>query len=265
MRFGLADSSGEILLDEETQYLASVLKWSPDGDSVAISGGCRIDVVVRNGETGAIDQRVRVVDTTYAITSLTWSSDSSKVAVGCNAKNSNQIVVKELSAPDREMKPLVGHRGTVVALHWPEDGTLISLGEDRTVRYWNPVTGRLNETIATSAKDGVFSPDGKLVASRIGNTIRIWEAATGRTVRSMILVGGDQYLTVTGDGQIDHSPDLRTELVYLVMTEDGQRLLTPAEFAEQYRQHDPDETDPAEPAASQGETSVSSDPGGSQP
>jgi len=95
------------------------------------------------------------------------------------------------------------------------------------VRFWNPVTGRLNNTVtapAKRAKSSVFSPDGKRAASQVANAIRLWQADTGHVDRTLLLIGGDQYVSITGDGQITHSPDLRTELVYIHLTPDGQRL-----------------------------------------
>jgi WD40 repeat protein len=124
----------------------------------------------------------------------------------------------------KRLTTLLGHQESVNALYWLDESRLMSLSGDRTLRTWNTTTGRAMATRPAPAGGSVFSPDGSRVAFTTRNVIRVWSVDTCRIDRTFMVVCEDQYISITGDGQIDHSPNLRTELVYVLLTEDGQRL-----------------------------------------
>ena len=84
-------------------------------------------------------------------------------------------------------RSLIAHQGTVTALAFHPQGTLLaSAGVDRSVRLWNPSTGTPlfsldghNDIVLTLA----FSPDGKLLASAgYDRTIRLWDSQSAQSV-----------------------------------------------------------------------------------
>jgi hypothetical protein len=81
------------------------------------------------------------------------------------------------------------HGAGVTCVSWSPDGkTLASASDDKTVRLWDPATGK--ETRSCSGhKDSIWcvawSPDGKTLASGSRDkTVRLWDPATGKEIRS---------------------------------------------------------------------------------
>jgi WD40 repeat protein len=71
----------------------------------------------------------------------------------------------------------------------PDDRLLASGSEDRTIRLWDPVTGKtvLRLEGHTGRVNGLaFSPDGKRLASAgADGSVRIWDVATGQELRRL--------------------------------------------------------------------------------
>jgi eukaryotic-like serine/threonine-protein kinase len=83
-----------------------------------------------------------------------------------------------------ERLTLRGHAGAVYHADFSPDGrTLVTCGQDGTVRFWEVATGRPLRTIAAHATEvngAAFSPDGRTLATVSDDgTIKLWKVETG--------------------------------------------------------------------------------------
>ncbi|KAH0562075.1 hypothetical protein GP486_003227 [Trichoglossum hirsutum] len=89
-----------------------------------------------------------------------------------------------------ELQKLEGHTGSVYAVAFSQDGSLLASGSrDHTVKLWNPSTGREVQTLyghANPVKAVAFSHDGLLLASGSNDTtVRLWNPNTGQEVQTL--------------------------------------------------------------------------------
>ncbi|MBV9470282.1 MAG: sigma-70 family RNA polymerase sigma factor, partial [Abitibacteriaceae bacterium] len=86
-------------------------------------------------------------------------------------------------AGQAQMELLIGHMGSITALAYAPDGTLLASGShDRTIKLWDTRTGKVLHTLDAHTDNVTtlaFSPDGNLLASgSFDRVIEIWDVQT---------------------------------------------------------------------------------------
>src|SRR5262249_8015946 len=107
----------------------------------------------------------------------------------------------------------------IYSLAFTADSTLMTQGEDQTIRFWNVDEGRERSRLTLSqplpqTPGAAVSPDGRVLAvtSLWDHKVHFWDAASGKPAKDWIDV------SLKGRTSVQFSPDGRT---VLIGTEDG--------------------------------------------
>jgi WD40 repeat protein len=164
----------------------SALAFSPSGKVLASAGDDRTirltDVANRTS--------IATIDGRCSVSALVFLDDNTLASGG----DDNQIHLWD-AASGKLRKTLTGHEDMIVSLlvgqaFQPDmekpRKKLISAARDRTIRFWDPVTGQELQRIERNPGDSdalALSPDGRQVAAAgFNNVIRRWDAATGKEI-----------------------------------------------------------------------------------
>ncbi len=143
-----------------------------------------------------------------AVTTISPGGD--RIAIGDNSGHVHILPVDtgagEIGA-EREEISFLGHRGSVVAMVFNNDASLVaSAGDDGTVRIWDGVSGLPRPFYGSASASTVdrmaFSPSSAQLAILSGQRAWIMDVATGAVLADIEL--GEQHadLTFAADGQL---------------------------------------------------------------
>jgi WD40 repeat protein len=200
------------------------IAWSPNGKMIAT--GLYDDKTVRLWDASSAE----LIHSFEASTGprLSWSPDGKSLA----SSDEKDVRVWDIAAKALQV------RCTGALVGWTADSVALITHDNATglVRWWDRQTGdRLRETKSDIvAKWSIARPDGRFAACVERGALDIWEIARGATSLTLVPLRGGQWLAIRPDGHYRGSPGVEEEIVYVVQSDAGQELLTPAEFARRY-------------------------------
>ena len=204
---------------------ASALDWSPDSTALAVGweSGITVYDVGSSGELHDV--------TASAPRAIAYSGDG-KLLAATDGEDHTDILVWNLDSPDEPLHALKGrHRSSIAALGWRDDKTLVS-GSVSEVCLWDIEKGNLKarQSIPVTA----LSRDTRTVAAAGPSTVLLHRVDDGRLLGTLLYLNDGQHVMFSPQGHWRGSPQAEAELVYVVQTETGQQVLTPAEFADKF-------------------------------
>ncbi|KAL5522363.1 hypothetical protein ACEPAG_8379 [Sanghuangporus baumii] len=158
------------------------LQFSPDGRRVASVGSALTIWDAQTGETLCEPWSVTSGDKRCIINSLRYSTDGSKIVLGCSDRT---VRVCDTSNCRQIGKPFRGHDGSVTAVSFSADGNrIVSASEKGEIILWNYGTGeRICGPLkghSTSVTSVEFSSDReKIVSGSPDGTLIIWDSSSG--------------------------------------------------------------------------------------
>jgi WD40 repeat protein len=120
------------------------------------------------------------------------------------------------------------HEGSALHVAWSPDGSLLlSTGNDKQIRLWNPSTGEQVRTFA-GHKDKVFmadfSPDGKLLVSASADkTARIWDRASGKCLK---VLEDQPPKKMTEEEELAYAKLPPAQMNWAAFSPDGKKVIT---------------------------------------
>jgi len=170
--------SGELRLLVGHKNGAGDLKWSPDGNWLATTGGDgAYSSSLRLWRSDGILERIMRAESVHQFVSVAWSPDSKR------------LVSLDGGGVLRLWHRATGQQGTVIEtgasqgiLCWSPDGTRIALGHNNgMVRLYNSRNAELLEEYKALNNGGhlclAWSPDGKWLGSAGADGVTLWNVA----------------------------------------------------------------------------------------
>ena len=139
------------------------------------------------------------------VTTLAWSSDGSRIALGLD-----DIARAEIWNVESKSKLATLGEGSsrIFNLAWSHSSDVIATGhDDGAVRLWNPNTGEFEREFRGHSGAAMFvawSPDGRTVVSGSGdNTIRLWHVTDAQQARVLEgHTGALRGISLSADGRL---------------------------------------------------------------
>jgi WD40 repeat protein len=215
-------SSGRI--DRQLRTTGSSLAWLREG--ITLAAGARGDVEIWDIPTNSIQ---RIFPGAFGtIRSTAWSADGKMLATGSD----DGVVCVWHSTADEPAYVYRDHPSHVYRLRWLANGKRLAAGSFEHVTLRDMESGNLLTTVP--GRCGDFSPDGQLAALQGPSIVPLHGLEDGQLLRTLVALNSGQWAVVSPEGHWRGSKNIGDELVYVVETSDGQKVLTPDEFATQY-------------------------------
>jgi WD40 repeat protein len=140
----------------ETPLVYATTRWSPDGNTIATTGTNEVFLITVPGM-----KATRHFPLPDNAGSMAWSPDGIRLAVG-GTKGDIYIVDTRGDGPPKVLR---GHQGSVTAVAFGPDGSLLASGSwDGKERIWDVEAGAEVISFPAAPETVTFSPDGRRLA-----------------------------------------------------------------------------------------------------
>lgn len=172
------------VINRDFDEVCTAIAWSPDGRYVA--AGCH-DSTIRVLDVATGNTAAKIESHSRAITGLVWTTmedrpDSGTVLISSSLDQSIRLFAPTTTETGISISPLRAlnqHtrevQGIAVAgskQRFQNDRlTLVSWGDDRTLRFWQPLTGRMMRfaKLESDVVDAVWDGSGRFVIAALAN------------------------------------------------------------------------------------------------
>lgn len=177
--------------------------WDPNGQLIAdFSVGGPL-VSIWEAATGVIKASLGQ-NTGPDITSLAWSPDGSRLAIGNGASEVQIWDVAQIASGGLAEQLTTFPNLLVTAIEWSPDGSRIAIGGKNNVVILDASTGQqLEDYIGHTATviSIAWSPDNtRLASGSLDNTVRVWVAQSGELINSFQASGAVMSVAWSPDG-----------------------------------------------------------------
>jgi eukaryotic-like serine/threonine-protein kinase len=206
--------------------------WSRDGKMLASVGGLDDGAVrIWDVESGKTVRMLGKPD--GGLETVAWSPDGKRLAYGGAPDVITLSAAEAGQLPDRTL-----NTGPVRTVAWSPDGALIAnSGQDETVRIWKADSLQALQLIRPGLKTDclAWAPDNRVLATNgEEGKVRLWKIDGGQALGILLPGPTGQGLAVSPDGHYYSPSREEPDVVYVVQTEHGQKVLTREEF---FRDH----------------------------
>ncbi|MEJ2705688.1 MAG: WD40 repeat domain-containing protein, partial [Sedimentisphaerales bacterium] len=187
----------------------AVLLWSPTGDELVCNDPSGSTLIFRDSYSLQTLRKLPIPETR-----VTCGARSEKGLLAVGTEKGDLYVSRW--SQTKFVSHLQGHQGPVNAVVWiPSDQLLVSAGQDRTIRFWDVLTGQCTRMITDHGapiSDLALSPDQKTLASiDLNRQVLLWDASSGTQIQRL------------SDDMIDR-PQWKGELTVTAWSPDGTML-----------------------------------------
>lgn len=208
-----------------------VVAWAPLGNLVG-SGASDQTAILWNPATG---QQVRSLLASRPVRSISMATINKSLVVALGTTEDIAIY----NGSTGELFPGFRQRGRTVcyATIWMPTGPYLLTGREHALQLWDVPNNKTvtSCTAMAQVRYVAYANNGAtLISGNEDRVTRFWDAAGGE-MRASMMAEPEYLVFITADGQWRADTEKPVDLVYVAQTDQGQVMLTPDEFANQFR------------------------------